>query len=331
VTRLRFLCCALLCLALPASGADGSAARFEVPAWLFPVPAPAVAPATSATAPADPHVLRVPGSDMAYTQAEARDYFAAPDWHPGAHPPMPEVVAHGRRPDLYACGFCHLPDGAGRPENATLAGLPAGYIVDQVAAFASGARRSAWNGPTYLPTELMAKSAALVSRAEIADAAAYFSSLRLQKPRAEVIETDRVPRTRLVAWIYARDEGAGDEPLGQRLLEMPRDFERHELRDSRAEYVAYVPRGSLARGRKLAMEGTAAAPPCAACHGPDLRGLDLGPPLAGRSPTYLLRQLIAFRTGARHTREGAPMKPVVDRLTLDEMIAVAAYVGALEP
>lgn len=331
MTRLAFLCCALLYLALPARAAEGSAARFEVPAWLFPVPPPAVAPATPATAPADPHVLRVPGSNRAYTRAETRDYFAVPDWHPGAHPPMPEVVAHGRRPDLYACGFCHLPDGAGRPENATLAGLPAGYIVDQMAAFASGARRSAWNGSTYLPTELMAKSAAQVSRAEIADAAAYFSSLRLKKPRAEVIESDRVPRTRPVAWIYAREKGAGDEPLGHRLLEMPRDFERHELRDSRAEYVAYVPRGSLARGRKLAMDGTAAVPPCAACHGADLRGLDLGPPIAGRSPTYLLRQLVAFRTGARQTREGTPMRPVVDGLTLDDMIAVAAYAGTLDP
>jgi len=331
VTRLRFLCGAFMCLALPATGADGSATRFEVPAWLFPVPPPAVAPTAPATAPVDPHVLRVPGSNRAYTQAEIKDYFAAPDWHPGAHPPMPEVVAHGRRPDLYACGFCHLPDGAGRPENATLAGLPAGYIVDQMAAFASGARRSAWSGPTYLPTDLMAKSAAQVSRAEIADAAAYFSSLRLQRPRTEVIESDRVPRTRPVAWIYAREKGAGDEPLGHRLLEMPRDFERHELRDSRAEYVAYVPRGSIARGRKLAMDGTAAVPPCTACHGPDLRGLGLGPPIAGRSPTYLLRQLVAFRTGARQTREGAPMKPVVDVLTLDEMIAVAAYAGTLAP
>jgi cytochrome c553 len=62
-----------------------------------------------------------------------------------------------------------------------------------------------------------------------------------------------------------------------------------------------------------------------------LRGLDLAPPLAGRSPTYLLRQLVAFRTGARYSREALSMKAVVDSLTLDDMIAAAAYAASLQP
>jgi len=76
---------------------------------------------------------------------------------------------------------------------------------------------------------------------------------------------------------------------------------------------------------------TSSGPPCASCHGADLRGVGLVPPIAGRSPTYLLRQLVAFRTGARNTPEGAPMKPVADQLVLKDMIAVAAYAGSVQP
>jgi cytochrome c553 len=103
------------------------------------------------------------------------------------------------------------------------------------------------------------------------------------------------------------------------------------LRDARLEYVAYVPLGSLERGRRLAIEGTIALPSCASCHGPGLRGMGLIPPIAGRSPTYLLRQLVAFRTRARQTPEGLPMQPVVDELDLGDMIAAAAYAGSLPP
>jgi cytochrome c553 len=95
--------------------------------------------------------------------------------------------------------------------------------------------------------------------------------------------------------------------------------------------VAYVPPGSVARGRTLATEGGARFPACTSCHGADLRGVGLVPPIAGRSPTYLLRQLVAFRTGARATAAGQPMQPVVAQLELDEMIAMAAYTATLAP
>lgn len=330
MTRTGLWACILASLAWPATATADAPARFDVPAWLFPIPPPATAPASGAPAASDTKRLTVPGSAATYTLAETRDYFTVPDWHAGTHPPMPDVVAHGRKPDLYACGFCHLPDGAGRPENATLAGLPAGYIVDQMAAFASGARRSAWTGTAYLPSMLMIQSATAATVEDIAAAAAYFSMIPLRRPRAEVVEADRVPKTR-AAWIHAPIPGGGDEPLGMRLIEVPRDLERHELRDSGTEYVAYVPRGSLALGRRLATEGTPAVPSCVSCHGEDLRGLVAAPTIAGRSPTYLLRQLVAFRTGARITREGTAMRVVVDGLTLEEMIALAAYAASLPP
>lgn len=323
-----FLCCALL---YAVAGAADAPARFEVPAWLFPIPAPAAAPVPAASAADAGSLLHVPGSDLGYARAQLKDSFAVADWHADARPSVPDVVARGRRPDIYACGYCHLPNGAGRPENATVAGLPADYIVKQMQAFASGQRKAAWTASSFLPTTLMAKLAGLTTDQELSEAAAYFSSLTLGNPRATVMETDRVPRTRASAYVYERIGAGGDEPLGNRLLELPVDFERHELRDARLEYVAYVPLGSLERGRRLAIEGTIALPSCASCHGPGLRGMGLIPPIAGRSPTYLLRQLVAFRTRSRQTPEGLPMQPVVDELDLGDMIAAAAYAGSLPP
>ena len=66
---------------------------------------------------------------------------------------MPELVANGAKPDSFACGFCHLPSGRGRPENAPIAGLPASYIVRQVEEMASGVRKSAL--PDRYPQALM--------------------------------------------------------------------------------------------------------------------------------------------------------------------------------
>lgn len=328
VARAGFLCCLLLSAATGTAHAD---ARFEVPAWLFPVPAPDTDRAPAGTVLHDSSLLHVPGSDLGYTRAQLKNFFAVPDWHADARPPVPQVVAQGRKPDVYACGYCHLPDGSGRPENATVAGLPAEYIVQQIRAFSSGERKAAWTGPSFLPATLMAGFARLATDREVAEAAAYYSSLTLSQPRAMVVEAERVPRTRTIAYVHEVIAGGGDEPLGDRLLEVPRDFERHELRDARVEYVAYVPPGSIERGRRLALEGTTGVPACAACHGPDLRGVALVPPIAGRSPTYLLRQLVAFRTRARLTPEGMPMQPVVDGLGLRDMIATAAYAGSLPP
>jgi cytochrome c553 len=57
----------------------------------------------------------------------------------------------------------------------------------------------------------------------------------------------------------------------------------------------------------------------------------VAPPLAGRSPTYLFRQLYGFSTGARGGDAALPMRGVVARLTQTDMIALAAYVGSLKP
>ena len=315
----------LLSLATLARAVDDG---FAVPAWPYPgnpVSHGAAAPPPDATTP-----LSLPGSDRSFTLAQVRDLFAAPDWYPDRHPPMPEIVAHGRKPTVYACGFCHLPDGQGRPENAALAGLPGRYIEAQVADFRSGARTSAWHG-AYRPTDLMRASAENATDAEVTSAAEYFAGLSLTR-RVEVVEATLVPRAIESAWVYVMAPGEGTEMLGQRIIEVAIDHERHELRDSASGYRAYVPPGSIARGRTIA-QGAPDAPAlaCVACHGADLRGAGVIPPLAGRSPTYIVRQLLAFRTGSRSTAAGAPMMPVVALMNVDDMIAAAAYAASLEP
>lgn len=242
---------------------------------------------------------------------------------------MPDVVAHGHAPKLFACAYCHLPNGAGRPENAALAGLPEDYVIAQLAAFRSSARRSP--SPDWIPGISMHTIAMNATDAEVASAARYFSRLP-PAPRVRVVEAARIPRMRQAAFVYARIPGAGTEPIGSRIVEGPPDLERHELRDDAMTYVAYVPPGTIKRGRSIATTGTnGIATACVTCHGPTLAGTGAIPPLAGRYPTYLVRQLFAFKTGARFTPASQLMQAVVARLSVDDMIAVAAYAATLAP
>ena len=293
------------------------------PGWAYPVNPPGLVPE-----PDDGMPRRVPGSDQAFTLTQIRDLFAAPDWHPGDHPPMPEIVAHGRKPAVLACGYCHLPNGLGRPENASLAGLPAEYIVQQMAEFRSGARTT--SEPRSLPIALMISTAKAVTDEEIRIAAGYFSSLEPQ-PWIRVIETGTVPKTTVEGWMLVEAEGGGREAIGSRIIEMPEDLERTELRDARSGFVALVPEGSLRKGEILANGGDGRTIACAICHGDGLRGLGPVPALAGRSPSYLFRQLYDMQHGVRNGAWTALMQPVVAQLSEDDMNALAAYAASLPP
>lgn len=322
-------------LAVAAAGAQGprppkatrERSAFVLPMWAFPHSAPARPGARPRVDGITPR--HVPHSTATYTAAQLQDRFAVADWHPEMHPPMPPIVAHGRRPAVQACGYCHLADGIGRPENAMLAGLPEAYILEQVADMRSGARRNAW--APYGPGVSMRRIADSATDAEVAEAARYFARLRA-RPRSRVVETARIPRAIESDGLWFRDPRGGTEPLGDRLIDMAQSREAHELHDPLAAYVSYVPPGSVGRGRRLATEGRGSATKsCVSCHGPELRGAGLVPPLAGRAPSYLLRQLIAFRTGTRSTPASAPMHDEAASLDIDDMIAVAAYAATLKP
>lgn len=291
-------------------------------AWVFPL-----------NPPPNPHALppdmrkpqHVPGSARSYTLAQYDDMFGAPDWWPQDHPPMPDIVAHGRKP-AWACAYCHLPNGQGRPENAGLAGLPAAYIIEQVEAFRRGERVSGRPQTVrFMPTE-----ARNLTDADLQLAATYFSKLKF-RPWTRVIETVTVPKTHVAHWMLVPDAGTTREPIGKRIIETSTNMERTELRDARFGFVAYVPPGSIARGMALATKGDGATQACMACHGADLRGVGTIPPLAGRSPTYIVRQLILFQTGGRSNAITQPMRQEASQLSLRDMIAVAAYAASLKP
>jgi cytochrome c553 len=305
------------------SPTPASAPPSSFPAWAYPwVPDFKVTPA-------DDVPQHVPDSTASFTIKQERDLFFVPDWHPGDHPAMPDVVAHGRMPDVRACGSCHRAAGTGGPENASLAGLPAAYIIQQIEDYKSGARKFA--GPQRSPSVVMTAIAKASNEEEIKAAAAYFSAL---KPAAniKVVETDTVPVTQIARVFYMLVKDGGTEPIGQRIVEVPVDAAQFEHRDTRSQFIAYVPKGSIAKGEVLATTGGAGiTTPCITCHGPDLRGVAPIPGIAGRSPSYLVRQLFDFQQHARAGSAGAQMAPVVEKLSPDDMISLAAYATSLTP
>jgi len=142
-----------------------------------------------------------------------------------------------------------------------------------------------------------------------------------------------VPKTFMAGWVLAKQDTGGREPIGQRIIEVPDRLEQFENRDSRATFTAYVPPMSIERGKKLVKGQNPAkvSVACAACHGTDLRGLGPIPSIAGRSPTYVFRQLYEFQTGVR-AGPGAPaMQSTVVNLDQSDMIAIAAYLASLVP
>ena len=265
----------------PAQAEDGP------PAWAYPMNS------DFKPVPDDGKLRHVPDSTAAFTVTQAGNLFDALDWHPSDHPPMPDVVAHGSKPDRMACGVCHRADGPGGPENASLAGLPAAYIVQQMADFRSGARTS--SVPQRGPPKLMIKTAKATAETETEAAADYFSALT---PRANirVVETETVPKTRAGPG-SSRPRRAAKRSRWGRIIEVPDDLERFEMRDLHAHFTAYVPPGSVEKGRQFVVTGGGGkTAPCTICHGPDLRGVGPIPPIAGRSPSLSPASSTTFST-----------------------------------
>ena len=109
------------------------------------------------------------------------------------------------------------------------------------------------------------------------------------------------------------------------------NLERTELRDSASGFIAYVPSGSIRKGQGLATNGAGKTTPCAICHGADLKGLGPVPGLAGRSPSYIVRQLYDMQHNVRNGQWTALMKPVVAGLSEEDIVAIAAYTASLAP
>lgn len=318
--------------AVPPEPAPEESQGPPLPEWLFPIdPASLIKPRPNAPPPPkldDVELLGIEGSTEKYTLARINDLFNPPDWHPNDHGPMPEIVAHGRKPNIFACGFCHTPTGQGRPENAAIAGLPEAYIKEQLEAFRSGARKPVGR-VEFKPSRAMHALSEHLTDDDIAQSAKYFSQQKLGR-RVWVIESVRIPRAEPAHWIYEQVDGTED--LEDRLLEVAPDIERHERRDDKMQYNAYAPPGSIARGKRLVTTGDGGKTQlCSSCHLANLKGTDVIPPIPGRSPSYVLRQLLSFKNGGRTNEAAKQMAPVVEKLELNDMMDIASYLATLYP
>ncbi len=274
-----------------------------------------------------PEPKSIPGSARKYTPKEIDDLYNPPDWFPDQHPPAPGVVAKGRpgATPVMACGACHLMSGLGHPESADVSGFTAAYIVQQMMDFRSGARQDF--------ARRMDGFAKAMTDEEIRQAAEYFAALPRRR-FVRVVEAASVPRTFVGQgrMRFVDPKQTGTEPIGNRIITLPEDQELARLRDPRSGFVAYVPPGSIARGKALAETGGGGRTiACTVCHGDGLKGLGNVPRLAGVHPIYLVRQLMHFKEGTRKGPDAALMvKPVIS-LTERDMIDLAAYAGSLNP
>lgn len=304
----------------------------------------AAAPAAAAPAPAAPAAepedretpRKLPGAASAFALKEVDNNYGPADWYPGDHPAMPEIVAHGRKDAMVnACGFCHYPNGKGRPNNAGPAGLPAEYVRQQIEDFRNGSRTS-WDKRKRNTGQMIAIAKNL-SPEDMQAAANYFASMKWTS-WVKVVEAEMVPKTMYVGGggglcMPLTGDKAGMEPLGNRIVETPVSPEDTEpMRNPRSGFIAYVPVGSLKKGAELVLHGgNGKTVACAACHGEGLKGHDNFPSLAGRSPSYLARQLLDFQHFTRVGPGAQLMQPVVEKLSDEDILDITAYVASLTP
>jgi cytochrome c553 len=176
---------------------------------------------------------------------------------------------------------------------------------------------------------------------EVKAAAEYFSSLKW-RPWTRVVETAMVPKTKIVGELFIATERARTEPIDGRIIEVPEDESQSELvRNPHSGFVAYVPVGSVKKGKDLVTTGgmrivgneivQGKTTACTTCHGLDLMGVADVPPIAGRSASYIIRQIYDMQKGTRNGQSAQLMKMAIARLDKDDIVAIAAYVAGLVP
>jgi cytochrome c553 len=97
-----------------------------------------------------------------------------------------------------------------------------------------------------------------------------------------------------------------------------------------------APKDIVSEGKKIYDEGIpkTEVPPCASCHGPDAKGADAFPRLAGQLHDYMFRKLTNWDKERGQDKakpdNSAIMGPIAHNLTEAQIKAVAAYLSYLE-
>jgi cytochrome c553 len=108
-----------------------------------------------------------------------------------------------------------------------------------------------------------------------------------------------------------------------------------EFRDLNPKPLGGAPKDHLAEGKKIYLEGASAnIPPCASCHGPEAKGTDAFPRLAGQLHDYIIRKLTNWDKERGQDKANpdtsAIMQPIAHDLSEAQIKAVAAYLSYLE-
>jgi cytochrome c553 len=295
-----------------------------LPDWAYTPPVPGAPPPPSALPADDNAIVRIPGTTKTFTRGELRALKETMDWYPedrrGTIPSVVRFPKEGTR----QCTLCHLPDGSGRPENAPISGLHPAYFMQQMQDYRDGLRKSA--DPRKANTTTMIAYAKAVTVEDDRAAAEYFAQQPYPR-RIKVVESKTAPKVRLQGGMHMAvpaSEGGGMVPIpADEIVEIPDDNLRAEARDTRMPWTAYVPPGTLNRGKQAAAKYQ-----CATCHGANLEGIGPVPALAGRSPSYTMRQLFDMKTGARRGPWAELMKPIVTSMSVQDMTAVSAFAAS---
>jgi len=311
--HITLLCIAPLCITIvPYALADNTIGH--APPWSTPARG-------SIIEQVDDKVHTVVGSKITYTQAQIDNKFSAPDWFPNQHAPMPSIVQFGKKPTVWACASCHLASGGGHPESATLAGLSSKYIQSQMQAFAQDTRLD-YSGH-------MNRMAKALSNEEIKEIADWFATLPVRQV-TQVKESALVPKTFVdgTRMRLVQDKKI-DQGINARIIEVPLDHDLISKRHPNSQFISYVPLGSIKRGKNLVVTGASKTIPCASCHGQNLEGSSIAPKISASFSSYTVRQLHGFKAGTRHGAHSALMIGVVNNLTNQDIVDIAAYLSSL--
>ena len=333
----HFLPGLMLAFAFTALGPVAAAQERPMPLWAYGYPstasgAPAPAEPAQPAARGEDFPRTAPGSTHTYTRAQLMNPFGPAEFFPDEHGPMPDIVAQGKRAErVMACSLCHRATGRGQPENAPVYGLPVSYFVQTMKDFRDGKRKS--SDPNKGNAASMIAFAKNMTEDEMQAAAEYFATVPYvgEQPWIQVTETQTVPKVHFHNNL-AMVDGPATDPIGKRIVETPMDVEMKDVyRSPHHGFVAYVPLGSVKNGETLARTGgNGRTTACAVCHGADLNGMGPVPGIAGRSPSYLVRQLFDYQTGVRDGEWSQLMKPVVEKLNQDDFINLGAYIASLK-